>query len=56
MRLPPEVSWPVHRVATSRRYADSLHVILTEWSLADVWDANAVLDALEDAEARAMED
>lgn len=43
----------MHRVATSRRYADSLHVILTEWSLADVYAANAVIDALEDAEARA---
>jgi len=40
----------------SRRYSDSLHVILTEWSLADVCDANDVLDALEDAEARALED
>lgn len=40
-------------MATSRRYSDSLHTILTEWSLADVYAANAVIDALEDAEARA---
>jgi len=40
----------------SRRYSDSLHTILTEWSIANVCDANDVLDALDDAEARAMED
>jgi hypothetical protein len=26
-------------------------VIMTQWSLADVWDANAVLDAFDDAAA-----
>lgn len=40
----------IHRVAISR-YKDPLHTIMTEWSLADVLDANSVLDALEDAEA-----
>lgn len=39
----------MHRIATSGRYQDALHVILTEWTLADVWDANAVLDAIERA-------
>jgi hypothetical protein len=38
----------------SGRYNDSLREILTEWGLAEVMDANAVLDALEDAEADAM--
>ena len=32
---------------------DSLHIIETEWTVTDVWDANAVLDALEDAQQRA---
>jgi len=50
LRIPDGVAWPIHRVAVSRRYSDSLHVIETEWSLADVWRANAVLDAIEDAE------
>lgn len=45
--------WTVHRVATSGRYHDALHTILTEWSLADVMDANAILDALDDAAERA---
>ena len=49
------MSWLVHRVATSRRYTDPLAVILTQWSLPDVVEANLVLDALEDAEARARE-
>jgi hypothetical protein len=40
----------VHRVATAGRYTDSLHTILTEWSLADVYAANAVIDALAAAE------
>lgn len=45
--------WPLHRIATSGRYHDSLHAISTEWSLVDVWQANDVIDALADAEARA---
>lgn len=45
--------WPLHRVATSGRYHDSLHVISTEWSLLDVWQANDVIDALAEAEVRA---
>jgi hypothetical protein len=32
------------------------HTIVTEWSLADVWDANDVLDAIEHAERRAWEE
>jgi hypothetical protein len=55
IHLPEGVSWLVHRVATSRRYTDPLAVILTQWSLPDVVEANLVLDALEDAEARARE-
>jgi hypothetical protein len=44
------IPWVVHRVATAGRYTDSLHTILTEWSLADVYAANAVIDALAAAE------
>jgi hypothetical protein len=40
-------------VATSGKYTDSLHTILTEWSLMDVQEANAVLDAFDDAAERA---
>lgn len=47
--IPGHIPWPVHRVATSGHYRDSLHTILTEWSLADVAIANAVIDGLEDA-------
>ena len=47
------VPWPVWRVATSGRFGDPLHTILHEWTLADVYAANAVIDALCDAEARA---
>jgi len=54
--LPGDVPWEVHRVATSRRYTDPLHTIMTRWSLIDVWRANLVLDALADAEVRAMEE
>lgn len=45
--------WMVHRVATSGHYRDSLHTILTEWTLADVYAANQVIDALADAADRA---
>jgi hypothetical protein len=44
------IPWVVHRVATAGRYTDTLHTILTEWSLADVYAANAVIDALAAAE------
>lgn len=53
--VPPDVFWPAHRVATSRRYTDPLHTILTAWSLDQVYDACDVLDAIEGAEAEAME-
>ena len=53
IHLPEEVPWMVHRIATSRRYSDPLHTIKTRWSLVDVFEANLVLDAVEDAEARA---
>lgn len=53
IHLPEEVPWMVHRIATSRRYCDPLHTIMTRWSLVDVFEANLVLDALEDAEERA---
>jgi len=36
----------------SRRYNDPLATIWSEWTLADVMDANVVLDALEDASSR----
>lgn len=45
--------WPLHRVATSGKYSDSLHIISTEWTLVDVWQANDVIDAHDDAAARA---
>ncbi|HSN27243.1 MAG TPA: hypothetical protein VLT45_13200 [Kofleriaceae bacterium] len=49
------MSWPIHRIATSQRYTDPLHVIETEWTLADVWDANDVLDELERVEFEATQ-
>lgn len=50
LKLPATVCWPIHRVATSGKYQDSLREIEMEWSLTDLWDANAVLDAMTDAE------
>lgn len=46
------IPWPVWRVATSGRFGDSLHTILNEWTLAGVYAANGVLDALEEAERK----
>ncbi len=45
--------WLVHRVATSRRYSDTLVDIMERWSIDDVITANEVLDALDDAADRA---
>lgn len=49
--LPERISWALHRVATSKRYADSLHTVSTKWGVAELLDACRVLDALADAEA-----
>lgn len=48
--------WLVHRVATSRRYNDSLADIMERWGLDDVITANEVLDAYDDARARAEDE
>lgn len=50
------IPWPVWRVATSGRFSDSLHAILHEWTLADVYAANLVIDALAEAEDRAAKE
>lgn len=52
--IPGHVPWPVHRIAVSD-YHESLHVILARWSLADVVDANLVLDGLDAARRKAQE-
>lgn len=51
--VPGHLFWPAHRVATSGHYHDTLEAILTRWSLADLVDAVAVCDALDDARAHA---
>lgn len=51
--VPGHLLWPAHRVATSGHYHDTLEAILTRWSLADLVDAVAVCDALDDARAQA---
>lgn len=56
LEVPGHLPWPVHRVATSGYYRDSLVEIMTQWSLADVINANGVIDAYEDAKARAAEE
>jgi hypothetical protein len=52
--LPAYIDWRFHRIATSGHYHDGLHTIETEWSLADVFEANEVIDAIEHAQAEAM--
>lgn len=39
--------WPLHRVATSGRYHDPLHVIETEWSVRDLLVALDVIEELD---------
>lgn len=53
IQVPPHVAheWPLHRVALSKRYPDDFHTICTAWSITDVYDALAVIDALEAAGA-----
>lgn len=51
--IPGHVPWVVHRVAVSGHYHDSLHTILTQWSLADLVDAHVICDELDRAQAEA---
>lgn len=54
VEIPPGVAWRVHRIATSERYRGlDPHAIRTSWSWLEVLEANVVLDAFADAEARA---
>jgi len=50
VKLPDAVDWEIHRVASSPRYSSSLEEIESRWSIVDLWDANRVLDAYEEAE------
>jgi hypothetical protein len=49
--IPERIHYALHRVATAKRYADSLHTISTKWGVAELLDACRVLDAQADAEA-----
>jgi len=49
---PADVDWDIHRVATSRHYADGLTVIQTQWSLDDLYEAHEVLDMYDELERR----
>lgn len=53
VKLPAYVDWEVWRVVTSDRIQVGLNELLERWSLEDVWDAHAVLDAVETASVRA---
>lgn len=44
--IPEGIDWMIHRVATAGVYNDSLHEILSCWSLDDLADATLMLDAL----------
>ena len=54
--VPGHLCWPMHRVATSGHYHDSLDTILSRWSLADVVDAHEVCDAIDSARAAAAKE
>lgn len=45
MRLPPYIDWEVARLVTARLATQT--EILTQWTLEDVWDHHAILDARE---------
>ena len=51
VQIPGHVPWVVHRIAVSGHYRDTFTGIVSTWSLADVMDANAICDALDDARA-----
>lgn len=53
IHLPPGADWEVWRLV-HRGWA-TLQEIETHWSFADLMEANAVLDAVEDGEKRATQ-
>jgi hypothetical protein len=56
IEIPGDVPWIFHRIAVSGFYHDGLDTILTRWSLEAVGHAHDVIDALEDARARAAKE
>lgn len=52
--IPSRIPWPLHRVATSGYYHDSLADISERWSLEMLVDAWEVADAFDDAKVRAL--
>lgn len=47
--------WPIWRIATSEALrGQQVSDIMTNWTLDDLADANEVLDAIEEAQARVM--
>lgn len=53
VKLPNGVEWAIWRLVTHERAPGTLTEIERDWSVADVFDANAVLDAFELAEYNA---
>lgn len=47
--VPSRIPWPLHRVATSGYYPDGLHVIATQWTLEQLYDAWLICDAFDAA-------
>lgn len=49
MIIPTHVDWSVHRIATSELYRVSPHEVRECWTWREVLEANAVLDAFDEA-------
>lgn len=52
--IPARIEWRIWRIAVSGRFHSSLIEIQRDWSVRDVQDANAILDALDKAEREAF--
>jgi hypothetical protein len=47
VKIPIEVNWFIHRIATSQNYHASLIEIQAQWSIDDGLDAHEILDCYE---------
>ena len=52
VKIPEHIDWNAHRIASSSQYSCGLAEIETLWSVTDVWDANEVLDLIEEQARR----
>lgn len=48
--MPDFVDWWAHRIASSQHYSDGLADVRDGWNMAELFEAHAVLDVIDEAQ------